>query len=347
MTNNLPSRPNLEHLRGQAKALLASLHASSELAAQEFTEYLPSAKGQTPADVLNAGYRLADAQSVIARKTGFASWPALARHVDQLRGLEGTWGFLGLEVDGTSMSSMMYANSKIIMDGDRFGTEGMGGDFEGTFLIDVEAEPHHIEIQFEVGPHAGKSSFGIFELSGSELTLCLGLVGFERPTGFVTTQGSGHALERLKRLGAAGKVETQSDTAARPAVAPVDFSPTPQTMVELHGEWSAIDVTVNGMTLPKSFAASGRRTSTGSSTVVKFGPQTMIDAETRFDPTTNPWQIDYLHRSGESAGQLQQGIARMSDGILETCLGEVGGQRPDDFSSGAGSTRVLSRWRKK
>ena len=48
-------------------------------------------------------FRLADAQSAIARKTGFASWPHLARHVEQLRALEGTWAFARLEIDGSTI----------------------------------------------------------------------------------------------------------------------------------------------------------------------------------------------------------------------------------------------------
>ena len=48
-------------------------------------DHLPAAKGMTADQVRQAGFRLADAQSAVARKTGFASWPHLARHVQQLR----------------------------------------------------------------------------------------------------------------------------------------------------------------------------------------------------------------------------------------------------------------------
>jgi predicted signal transduction protein with EAL and GGDEF domain len=55
------------------------------------------------AQILQTDYRLADAQSAIARKTGFAGWPHLARHVEQLRALEETWAFAHLEIDGSEI----------------------------------------------------------------------------------------------------------------------------------------------------------------------------------------------------------------------------------------------------
>src|SRR6188472_3789361 len=103
MAPSLPARPNLDHLRTQAKELLANLRAGDPAAVQIFIDYLPAARGRTPQQVRDAGFRLADAQSVIARRSGFAAWPSLARHVDQLRAFEGEWTFLSLEIDGTAM----------------------------------------------------------------------------------------------------------------------------------------------------------------------------------------------------------------------------------------------------
>jgi hypothetical protein len=73
MSRELPDRPNLEFLKKQAKALLRDLRQQQ-----------PEAQ-------------LADAQHAIAREYGFASWPALHAHVDQIaartetHALAGTW----------------------------------------------------------------------------------------------------------------------------------------------------------------------------------------------------------------------------------------------------------------
>jgi hypothetical protein len=60
MSRQLPARPNLEHLRKQAKDLLPVLQQRDPAA------------------------QLADAQHTIAREYGFASWPKLKAHVDSL-----------------------------------------------------------------------------------------------------------------------------------------------------------------------------------------------------------------------------------------------------------------------
>jgi len=65
MTTKLPARPNLDHLRTQAKRLLADLRDGKVAAANIFINHLPAARGMTPDRVRRAGLRLADAQSAI------------------------------------------------------------------------------------------------------------------------------------------------------------------------------------------------------------------------------------------------------------------------------------------
>jgi hypothetical protein len=60
MSRHLPARPNLEHLRKQARERLRALCTH------------------------DSRVRLADAQHMLAREYGFASWPKLAAHVKRL-----------------------------------------------------------------------------------------------------------------------------------------------------------------------------------------------------------------------------------------------------------------------
>src|SRR5258708_37371173 len=143
VATHLPSRPNVEHLRSQAKKLLVSLKKRNKL---------------------GRAAKLADAQLSIARENGFKSWPALARHVEQLRLLEGEWRFVGLQVDGSDMPEPMYGQSRILMDGDRFRMESPEANYDGVLTIETSTEPMRIDIEFLEGPEAGNWSFGIFEL---------------------------------------------------------------------------------------------------------------------------------------------------------------------------------------
>jgi uncharacterized protein (TIGR03067 family) len=75
----------------------------------------------------------------------------------------------------------------------------MGGDYAGVLLINDSAKPKTIDMQFDQGPHQGETSFGIYELSGDEWKLCVGITGRSRPERFASTPGTGHALEILRR----------------------------------------------------------------------------------------------------------------------------------------------------
>ena len=76
MSRELPAKPNLEHLKKQAKQLLHDFEESRPDAVERFRTFGSSS---TPATA-----KLADAQHVVARDYGFASWPKLKEHVDSL-----------------------------------------------------------------------------------------------------------------------------------------------------------------------------------------------------------------------------------------------------------------------
>ena len=69
-----PSAPNLEFYRKQAKALLRSAQAADP-------QTLTRIRAQEPRADLES-LRLADAQRILARENGFASWPRLKQHVE-------------------------------------------------------------------------------------------------------------------------------------------------------------------------------------------------------------------------------------------------------------------------
>src|SRR5580704_9403005 len=77
MKKQLPSRPNLEQLKKQAKDLL-KLHNASD------SEALGRVAEHHPCGAADSRFALADAQLVIAREYGFESWPKLKIHVEAL-----------------------------------------------------------------------------------------------------------------------------------------------------------------------------------------------------------------------------------------------------------------------
>ncbi|MEQ1823791.1 MAG: TIGR03067 domain-containing protein [Fimbriimonadaceae bacterium] len=350
MENQLPNRPNLEHLRAQAKSLLDDLKSGDQAATLTFQQHLPAASGLSREDVLKQGYRLADAQSAIARKTGFQSWPSLAHHVETLRSMEGTWEFVDLEVDGMAMPAAAMGNSRLLIDGDRFRMESPEATYEGIFTIDVDARPRQITINFVEGPEAGNQSLGIFELNGDHLKICLGLTGASRPSEFVTTGGSGHALENLKRVdpgrpadvlgGVASPVCEEAESGS------FETEMTP-TLERMQGEWAPLLIRMNGNDLDQSMMGMGSRTCVGAETKVIFGGQTMVHALARVHEGTNPIAVDYFGLAVRAKGKVSLGILEWFGEDLRICMASPGAARPEEFSAGPGSSRTLSEWRLK
>jgi len=359
VAKHLPARPHLDHLRKQAKTLLARLERGDAAAASVFIEHLPAAKQLTAARVRSAGFRLADAQSAVARQSGFAGWPALARHVEQLRALEGEWRFERLQVDGNTMPAAALSASRLLIDGDRFRTESPEAVYEGVFTIDVEASPACIDIEFVEGPEAGNWSYGIFELDGDRMTMCLGLTGAPRPKAFRTAAGSGHALEHLRRASmerpkavsggkrrANAKTESSAEPAAAPSVDPAAFDgPMTPLTTRLQGEWLAVELNRDGTPMPDQWLAFGSRVTTGNETKVVFGGQVMVHARMRFDETTTPMSVDYLNLAGAAKGKISLGVFEWMGDEARFAIAVPGRPRPVDFAPG--KDRTVSRWRRR
>jgi len=79
----LPSNPNLDHLKYQAKDLLKEHTARAPEVAQRLREFHPQFSRATDAEIFNAHLRLSDAQLAIARECGFPSWARLKAHIEK------------------------------------------------------------------------------------------------------------------------------------------------------------------------------------------------------------------------------------------------------------------------
>jgi hypothetical protein len=77
----LPPKPDLDHLKYQAKDLLRDQALRDLAAAQRIREFHPRFARANDAEIFDAHLRLSDAQLVIARESGFPSWARLRRHI--------------------------------------------------------------------------------------------------------------------------------------------------------------------------------------------------------------------------------------------------------------------------
>ena len=79
----LPSNPNLNHLKYQAKDLLKEHIAHTPGVAQRIREFHPRFGRATDTQIFDAQLSLSDAQLAIAREYGFPSWARLKVHIEK------------------------------------------------------------------------------------------------------------------------------------------------------------------------------------------------------------------------------------------------------------------------
>ena len=77
----LPTNPNLEHLKSQAKQLLKAHKERTLDALQRIRAFFPKLSDATDSEIQNAAFGLQDAQLTIAREYRFASWTQLKEAV--------------------------------------------------------------------------------------------------------------------------------------------------------------------------------------------------------------------------------------------------------------------------
>lgn len=82
---SLPTRPDIDQLKRQAKELLAAYRRGAPEAVERFRDALPAAAGADHDAIVALGLRLHDAQSCIAREYGFASWADIKAFIEVSR----------------------------------------------------------------------------------------------------------------------------------------------------------------------------------------------------------------------------------------------------------------------
>lgn len=82
---SLPARPDIDHLRRQAKELHRAFRGRSASSAARVVAHHPRLRDLPIEDALAETFALADAQLVLAREYGFRSWTDLKRHTETAR----------------------------------------------------------------------------------------------------------------------------------------------------------------------------------------------------------------------------------------------------------------------
>jgi uncharacterized protein (TIGR03067 family) len=235
--------------------------------------------------------------------------------------LQGSWSVTTLELDGQKMPAAMLADARIVVQGDRFTSTGMGGVYEGTLELDESTTPRQLNMTFDAGPEKGNTNLGIYKLDGDIWKLCLATRGTARPSRFASNARSGFAFETLTRA------DAQLAAKAKPRVS--EKTVTPAT--ELEGEWSLMSGIVNGEVMEKSTVVWVKRVTHGNRTTVSAGPQVIFKVEFTTDTSKSPKTIDYFNLHGPNKGRTQLGIYEFEGELLKFHVAAPGVARPINF----------------
>lgn len=120
--------------------------------------------------------------------------------MSDLQRLQGAWRVASMEMNGAAMPAAMLAVAKIVIDGARFTSLGMGAVYEGEMTLDESAAPKTFALKFSAGPELGATNRAIYELDGDNWRFCLNIMGGAAPADFITRMGDSCALETLVRI---------------------------------------------------------------------------------------------------------------------------------------------------
>ena len=120
--------------------------------------------------------------------------------MNDAQNLQGTWRITRLEMNGAPMPDAMLANAKIVIEGLRFTSLGMGAEYSGQMSFDDNARPKRFAVKFDgSGPESGRTNNAIYELDGDNWRLCVHVGGGPAPASFTTSAGDNCAYEVLVR----------------------------------------------------------------------------------------------------------------------------------------------------
>jgi uncharacterized protein (TIGR03067 family) len=115
-----------------------------------------------------------------------------------LKKMQGAWVMASSEREGKKLSDEEMKKYSRTVEGDKitvsFEDENAVRLFVYTLRLDPTKKPKAIDVTFSEGPQKGKTMHGIYEFDGDNCKVGFAPLDKERPTEFVSKEGTGHVI---------------------------------------------------------------------------------------------------------------------------------------------------------
>jgi uncharacterized protein (TIGR03067 family) len=114
----------------------------------------------------------------------------------------------------------------------------------------------------------------------------------------------------------------------------------------LKGSWSMVSLTLSGREMPEGQVREGRMVVEGDAITTTWAGRDTL-ATFKLDPAMTPRAIDITFKDGPLKDRIVKGIYKFDGNHFVMCrAAQPDRERPADFSSDAGSGRILVVWKR-
>jgi uncharacterized protein (TIGR03067 family) len=136
-----------------------------------------------------------------------AAWADDKEKKSDLQEMKGRWKASSGESSGTALPNAFLDNITFVVKGDMYTFKEGDDEEEGTLKLDATKKPAQMDVNITKGKDKGKKQYGIYQLDGDTLKICMAKPEQERPKDFTTKEGSEHFMLVFKRQLCAGPPE--------------------------------------------------------------------------------------------------------------------------------------------
>ena len=144
-------------------------------------------------------YRLLAVVGVLAAGLALAADAKDDAAKKELEKFDGTWQAVSITHDGKEASRDEVAKVTLTVKGEHYTLHNGDAEIEGTHKLDPSTTPKSIDAVRTKGADKDKPMLGIYELTDDTFKVCFAPAGKDRPTEFVSKEGSGDRLIVMKR----------------------------------------------------------------------------------------------------------------------------------------------------